>query len=119
MWNTQLRSWIIAGLVGRAGCGGNSRLSETTTTGSAPTLVEPDTSPIPTVNVVEAIGWTGEETPAPAEGLAITAFARSLDHPRWLHVLPNGDVLVAETNAPPRPDDNTGVRGWFFSRYQK
>ena len=74
---------------------------------------------VPSINVVEAIGWDGEETPAPAEGLAIVAFARSLDHPRWLHVLPNGDVLVAETNAPPRPDDNTGVRGWFFSRFQK
>jgi glucose/arabinose dehydrogenase len=42
-----------------------------------------------------------------------------LDHPRWLYVLPNGDVLVAETNAPPRPEDAKGIKGWFFKRYQK
>ena len=114
-----LLSLITASAVGLSGCAGASRLSETTTLGASPTLVAPKTAVVPSINVVEAIGWDGEETPAPAEGLAIVAFARSLDHPRWLYVLPNGDVLVAETNAPPRPDDNTGVRGWFFSRFQK
>jgi glucose/arabinose dehydrogenase len=57
--------------------------------------------------------------PLPADDLHVTAFARGLDHPRWIYVLPNGDALVAETNAPPRPEDNTGLRGWFFKRYQK
>jgi glucose/arabinose dehydrogenase len=51
--------------------------------------------------------------------LSVGAFAADLDHPRWLYVLPNGDVLVAETNAPPRPDDGKGIKGWFFKRYQK
>ena len=46
-------------------------------------------------------------------------FASGLDHPRWLYVLPNGDVLVAETNGPPRPQNNKGIRGWFFKRFQK
>ncbi len=110
---------FAAGAIWLSGCAGASRLSETTTLGASPTLVAPKTAVVPSINVVEAIGWDGGETPAPAEGLAIAAFARSLDHPRWLYVLPNGDVLVAETNAPPRPDDNTGVRGWFFSRFQK
>jgi glucose/arabinose dehydrogenase len=55
----------------------------------------------------------------PAAGTTVTAFARALDHPRWLYVLPNGDVLVAETNAPPRPEDGKGIKGWFFKRYQK
>jgi glucose/arabinose dehydrogenase len=114
-----LRAWITPVVVGLTGCAGASRLPEAATIGPSPTLVEPETSLIPSVNVVEAVGWTGEETPVPAAGLAITAFARALDHPRWLYVLPNGDVLVAETNAPPRPDDNTGVKGWFFKRYQK
>ena len=36
------------------------------------------------------------------------------EHPRWLYVLPNGDVLVAETNAPPKPDDGKGIKGWFM-----
>ena len=119
MRGIRVLSALAAGVVGLCGCAGSSGLSETTTAGPSPTLVAPDRSPIPSVNVVEAIGWDGAETPAPAEGLAIAAFARALDHPRWLYVLPNGDVLVAETNAPPRPDDNAGVRGWFFTRFQK
>jgi glucose/arabinose dehydrogenase len=49
----------------------------------------------------------------------VVAFARGLDHPRWLYVLPNGDVLVAETNAPPRPEDSKGLKGWFFQYFQK
>ncbi len=74
---------------------------------------------VPVINVVEAVGWAEGATPAAAGGTTVAAFARGLDHPRWLHVLPNGDVLVAETNAPPRPEDNKGVKGFFFTRYQK
>ena len=74
---------------------------------------------LPTINVVEAIGWADGDAPTAAAGATVAAFARGLDHPRWLHVLPNGDVLVAETNAPPRPDDDKGIKGWFFKRYQK
>jgi glucose/arabinose dehydrogenase len=70
--------------------------------GAAPTLPRPAKSILPTVNVAEAVGWQGAR-PTPAPGLRVAAFATGLDHPRWLHVLPNGDVLVAETNAPPRP----------------
>jgi glucose/arabinose dehydrogenase len=58
-------------------------------------------------------------TPVAAPGTTVTAFARGLDHPRWLYVLPNGDVLVAETNAPKRPDDAKGIKGWFFRHFQK
>jgi glucose/arabinose dehydrogenase len=54
-----------------------------------------------------------------AAGTRVNAFATGLEHPRWLYVLPNRDVLVAETNAPPKPDDNKGIKGWFFKRYQK
>jgi glucose/arabinose dehydrogenase len=57
--------------------------------------------------------------PLPADGTAVNAFAQELDHPRWIHVLPNGDVLVAESNAPPRPKANPGLKGWFFKRYMK
>ncbi|PKO58232.1 MAG: sorbosone dehydrogenase, partial [Betaproteobacteria bacterium HGW-Betaproteobacteria-18] len=55
----------------------------------------------------------------PAEGTSVTAFATGLEHPRWLFVLPNGDVLVAETAAPPKPDDNQGIKGWFAKRVLK
>jgi glucose/arabinose dehydrogenase len=87
--------------------------------GPSPSLPAPETSMIPTIHVAKATGWPGESTPVASSGLAVAAFARGLEHPRWLHVLPNGDVLVAETNAPPRPDEGKGVKGWFFQRYQK
>ncbi|HYW17374.1 MAG TPA: sorbosone dehydrogenase family protein [Allosphingosinicella sp.] len=70
--------------------------------GPAPTLPKPAKALLPTINIAEATGWDGAR-PTPAPGLVVTAFAEGLDHPRWLHVLPNGDVLVAETNAPARP----------------
>lgn len=87
--------------------------------GQDPTLPAPSSSLIPTVNVAEAVRWPAGRTPVAASGLAVVAFASGLDHPRNLLVLPNGDVLVAETNAPPRPDDNTGLKGWFFKYFQK
>jgi glucose/arabinose dehydrogenase len=65
------------------------------------------------VNIAPAEGWPVQATPVAAPGTRVVAFARGLDHPRWLHVLPNGDVLVAETNAPPRPGDSGGFKGWI------
>ena len=50
--------------------------------------------------VAEAKGWPPDAKPMPADESAVNAFASGLAHPRWLYVLPNGDVLVAETNAP-------------------
>ena len=51
--------------------------------------------------------------------MRVAAFAGKLDHPRWLYVLPNGDVLVAETNAPPKPDDAKGIKGWIMGLVMK
>jgi glucose/arabinose dehydrogenase len=83
------------------GCAENARLPATAGIGAAPTLLPPTESIIPTIAVAPAQGWGTDEAPTPASGLRVTAFARVLDHPRWLHVLPNGDVLVAESNAQP------------------
>ena len=83
-------------------------------TGPNPTLPEPRSALIPTVNIAPAKGWPAGVTPKAALGMRVVAFARNLDHPRWLYVLPNGDVLVAETNAPPKPDDAKGIRGWLM-----
>ncbi|PTQ11439.1 sorbosone dehydrogenase [Sphingomonas oleivorans] len=80
--------------------------------GTSPKLVEPKKQLFPTVNVAPAIGWKEGEAPTPAPGLTVKAFASGLDHPRWLLPLANGDVLVAESNAPPKPDDSNGIRGW-------
>jgi glucose/arabinose dehydrogenase len=76
--------------------------------GPHPTLPPPHRTLFPTVNIASAKGWPAGLTPTAAPGLRVTAFAENLDHPRWLYVLPNGDVLVAETNAPPRPEDSKG-----------
>src|SRR5262249_47662938 len=70
----------------------------------------------PTVKVARARGWAQGAKPAPAPGLEVAAFAMALAHPRWLYVLPNGDVLVAETAAPPKPEDAKGPKGWVLKR---
>src|SRR5687768_18014910 len=87
--------------------------------GTNPQLPAPTKSLIPTAVIAPAKGWPAGVTPKPADGLAVQAFATGLDHPRWLYVLPNGDVLVAESNAPPRPEHGKGIKGWFFKRFQK
>lgn len=87
--------------------------------GPAPALPSPKPEKIPTINVAPAIGWRAGEAPRAAQGLVAAAFACSLDHPRWLYSLPNGDVLVAETNAPPRPEARKGLKGWVMGKMMK
>lgn len=84
--------------------------------GPNPQLPAPDRSLIPTIEVAPAVGWPEGAKPVPATGLAVNLYARGLDHPRWIYVLPNGDVLVAETNAPVREEDGQGVKGWFMKQ---
>jgi glucose/arabinose dehydrogenase len=84
--------------------------------GADPVLPPPEKSLLPTVQVARATGWPAGAMPTPAPGLAVNAFAGGLDHPRWIHVLPNGDVLVAETNAPPKPEDGKGIKGAVMKR---
>ncbi|WP_371304257.1 PQQ-dependent sugar dehydrogenase [Azospirillum sp. B510] len=97
-----------------AGCGDQATLPVSAGTGPNPTLPEPKSSLIPTVNIADAIGWPQGTQPVAAQGLGVTPFATGLDHPRWLLALPNGDILVAETNAPPKPEDGKGIRGWVM-----
>jgi glucose/arabinose dehydrogenase len=98
------------------GCGDTARLPVDTGYGPQPQLPAPNPSLIPTVNIATAVGWPPGKQPTAAAGLQVKAFASGLDHPRTLLTLPNGDVLVAETNAPAKPDDNGGVRGWVMKR---
>lgn len=107
---------VIALAGGLAACGESSSLQVTDGTGPSPKLPEPNKTLIPTVNIAPAIGWPEGGKPTAAAGTQVAAFAEGLDHPRWLYVLPNGDVLVAETNAPPKPDDSKGVRGWVMKK---
>ena len=95
-----------------AGCGESAKLPASAGYGPKPTLPSPNATLIPTINQAAAVGWPAGAKPTPAAGLKVVAFAQKLDHPRWLYVLPNGDVLVAETNSPPKPDDLKGIRGF-------
>ena len=102
-----------------AACSEVATLPVSAGTGPQPTLPAPAPSLIPTVNIAKAKGWAPGATPKPAAGTQVAAFASGLDHPRWLFVLPNGDVLVAETNAPPKPEDAKGFKGWVMGLVMK
>jgi glucose/arabinose dehydrogenase len=111
---------ILPGFILLAACAGTrSDLPIDAGSGPNPTLPQPEKKAVPTVNVAPAKGWSGEQTPAAATGFAVASYATDLDHPRWLYVLPNGDVLVAETNAPERPEDKKGIKGFFMKKAQE
>ncbi|MBV9992347.1 MAG: sorbosone dehydrogenase family protein [Alphaproteobacteria bacterium] len=112
-------AFLLLVSVALAGCGEKAKLPEQSGWGPKPELPAPDKTLIPTVNAAKAVHWQAGEKPTPAPGLAVGAFARDLDHPRWLLVLPDGDVLVAETNAPPKPDDSRGVTGFVEQTVMK
>lgn len=100
-------------------CGESAKLTVREGMGPNPKLPAPAHTVIPTVNTANATHWPSETTPDAAPGIAVNAFASGLDHPRWLYVLPNGDVLVAETNAPPKPEDGKGIRGAIMKLVMK
>ena len=94
---------LLLAITGLAACGGSAQLPIAAGTGPAPTLPAPEKSLLPVLNIAPATGWPKGGKPQAAAGTQVAAFADGLDHPRWLYVLPNGDVLVAETNAPANP----------------
>jgi glucose/arabinose dehydrogenase len=96
-----------------ASCGDEATLPVAAGTGPHPALPPPVQTFLPTVVLARAKGWPDGVTPKPAAGLSVKAFATGLDHPRWLYVLPNGDVLVAESDAPPQPGIG-GISGWLM-----
>ena len=109
----------LIAVLGAAGCGSAARLPVSAGTGPSPEIPPPRTSLIPTVNIATPRGWAAGVTPTAVAGTRVAAFAAKLDHPRWLYVLPNGDVLVAETNGPVRPDDNKGIKGRIIQLLSK
>ncbi|WP_438729823.1 PQQ-dependent sugar dehydrogenase [Parasphingorhabdus sp. DH2-15] len=80
--------------------------------GPYPVISDPRPENFPTINVADVVGWADDDMPTAANGLVVSRFAEGLDHPRSLYRLPNGDILVAETNSPPR--ENSGIEGWVF-----
>ncbi len=111
---------LVAGGAAAALLGGQKALPEEAGYGPDPQLPEPHASWIPTLKTAKAVGWQQGEMPVAAAGLKINAFATGLDHPRWLYELPNGDVLVAESNAPPKPEGKEGgLRAWIHGLVMK
>lgn len=117
------RGWIglAAGgaILALAACSESAQQPVAAGSGSSPTLLSPQHTLIPTINIAPAEGWAPGEMPIAAPGIRVTAFARGLDHPRWLYLLPNGDVLVAETNAPARPEEAKGIKSWVMGLFMK
>lgn len=93
--------------------GDTADLSIEEVAGTDPVLQEGDPQSFPTVQIAEPVGWAKDEAPTAAKGLTVVRFAQGLDHPRTLYALPNGDVLVALTRAPPRED-----RGGIMDKVQ-
>jgi glucose/arabinose dehydrogenase len=110
---------MVAAATLLAACSQPARLPFSAGVGPNPQLPAPAKAWIPVVKIAPAIGWPAGGTPTAAAGLRVTAFAAGLDHPRWVYVLPNGDVLVAETNAPPRPQDSAGLKAWITGLVMK
>jgi glucose/arabinose dehydrogenase len=110
----------VAAAAALTACGGSANLPVSAGMGPTPQLPPPEKSLIPIVSIRKAAGWPTGLRPGSAPGLTVNAFATGLDHPRWLYVLPNGDVLVAETNGPALKEDRPGgLRGWFMKHYFK
>jgi len=100
---------LLASLL--AACGERAELPTSASVGPNPNLPAPRKNLFPTLSIAAAKGWAPGEAPTPASDLRVSEYAGGLDHPRWVYVLPSGDVLVAETNAPPQPELMSGIRG--------
>lgn len=108
----------VFALVTLTACGDMAKLPVSAGTGPDPVLPPLNDTWFPTVNIAPAEGWPPDAKPLSAEGTKVVAFADGLEHPRWLYVLPNGDVLVAETNR--SPTEASGIKGritqWFMKK---
>jgi len=110
---------VVISAVFLSACGDAAKLPDEASTGPNPTIPAPRKSYIPTVSIARAKGWPDGGKPQTAAGLAVNAFAKGLEHPRWMFVLPNGDILVAESDGPKRPKDGNGAKGWIYKAVQK
>jgi len=112
---------IVGGVVAALAACGQSQGQQGGSVGYGPNpaLPAPQRSLIPTVKVSDVVGWPAGVTPRAPAGFRVQPFATGLDHPRWLLVLPNGDVLVAESNAPPKKEPPHGLKGFFEKMLMK
>ncbi len=111
---------VAIGMLGAlSACSTSTLLTVKQGSGPSPVLPAPDPALLPVVKIAQAVGWPEDMLPSVAAGLQVQRFASDLDHPRWLYVLPNGDVLVAESNAPPDSSAIKGIKGLVMSAAMK
>jgi len=110
---------VTLSMTALAACGEQATQPLSAGFGVSPQLTAPRKTLIPTVDIAPAKGWPEGVTPVTGDGLKVQTFAAGLDHPRWIYTLPNGDVLVAESNAPERPEQRKGIKGWIMGLVQK
>ena len=110
---------VLGSLLLLCACTPKSKIEPLAGYGSNPVLPAPNKELLPTVNIAPAIGWSNNAKPTAGQGLLVKVFANQLQHPRWLYVLPNGDVLVAETNAPSRSKRSFSLSGWVAAKVMK
>ena len=115
----RLLSCSIALALALGACAEKSTKDVSATQGPQPQLDEPRKTALPTVNVAKGEGWPSGAAPVPAAGLAVNEFAADLTHPRWLLVLPNGDVLAAESDSPGTDKSGGNVRGFIQKMLMK
>ncbi|WP_441773532.1 PQQ-dependent sugar dehydrogenase [Labrys sp. KB_33_2] len=111
--------WAVVVALPLSACADHANLSVAAGSGPSPQLPPQKTTLLPTLKIAPARGWASGAAPIAGKGVSITAIARGLEHPRWLYVLPNDDILVAETNAPPKPEDSKGLKGWVTKLVMK
>ena len=107
----RLAPLLLTAVIALAACGHKPSGDPGRAEGPAPQLDQPRTTTIPTVNVAKGEGWPAGKTPVAADGLMVNEFAGGLKHPRWLYVLPNGDVLAAESDSPRTDKTGGSIKG--------
>jgi glucose/arabinose dehydrogenase len=110
---------LLLSTLAACSCTESAKLAAREDTGPSPRLVDPVRTSLPTVDIAPAVGWAANAAPLPAAGWRVTRFADGLSHPRWLYVLPNGDVLVAESNGPAGKSGIRGIRGAVMKQVMK
>jgi glucose/arabinose dehydrogenase len=111
-----MKRLAIAFLLLAAACSGSSPSTEGTF-GAAPQLPAPEGNGLPVVNPATAVGWPDGAAPTAPEGFIVSRYAEGLDHPRWIYVLPNNDVLVAESAT--EAQRGGGIVGWIRNQVQR
>ena len=114
-----MRMSVLGLVLLASACGQTSKQPVEATIGPKPPLAAPQGTLLPTVNVAKADGWPAGLMPTPAAGLKVNEFSGGLDHPRWMLVLPNGDVLVAETDGPGTDHTGGAIKGTIQSMLMK